>query len=110
MNIASVNLVSSSPGSKAIESGSQCLPTDTAGSADFTKTLAALKKPVEDSKSQAKQPGQVETVEDPVTADNSLKSTDEQKDLVALLEKYLPLAPNAEKEADPTDPEPLWLT
>lgn len=103
MNIASVNLVSGSPGSKAIESGSQCMPTDTADSADFTKTLAALKKPVEGLKPQAKQPGEPVTVESPI--DNSLKSSDEQKDLVALLEKYLPLAPNAEKETDPADPE-----
>lgn len=109
MNIDSVNLVSKSPAPKAIEGDGLSLPENGAMPEDFANALKSQKKLLRETNGQAELPGQLQTIAIQPNTSDLLKNTDDQKELVALLEKYLPLA-NTEKADNPADISASLLT
>jgi flagellar hook-length control protein FliK len=115
MNIEGVNLVSMSPGKKPIAGDALSLPENGATPEDFVNALRGQKKLLSEANGQAELPGQLQDMSVPQTIDSShdsgdlQKSTDAQNELVALLEKYLPVSNIDYKENETPDIEATLL-
>ena len=104
MNIEGASLVSRSPAKKAMEGDSLSLPENSATPEDFANALRGQKKLLNEANGQAELPAQLQDMSVPQTIDSShnsgdlQKSTAAQNELVALLEKYLPVSNTDYKE------------
>lgn len=90
MNVESVSSISMLPSKSPIEGDSQVLPENGPAPDDFAMALKGQKKLLDKTKEQAELPVQQEVVESLPETNDLQKSTADQKDLIALFEKYLP--------------------
>jgi flagellar hook-length control protein FliK len=116
MNIEGVNLVSMSPAKKPIEGDAAlALPENGTTPEDFANALRGQKKLLSEANGQAELLGQLQDMSVPQIVDSShdsgdlQKSTDAQNELVALLEKYLPVSNTGYKENGIPDIEATLL-
>ncbi|WP_235557222.1 flagellar hook-length control protein FliK [Methyloglobulus morosus] len=78
------------PSKSPIEGDSQVLPENGSSPDNFAMALKGQKKLLDKTKEQAELPVQQEVVESLPETNDLQKSTADQKDLIALFEKYLP--------------------
>jgi flagellar hook-length control protein FliK len=91
MNVESVNSVSLLPSKNPIDGDSQLLPENSSGPDDFAMALKGQKKLLDKPKDQDELTVQKEEVIEKTPENSELKkSSADQKDLIALFEKFLP--------------------
>lgn len=109
MNIEGVNLVSRSPGKKAIEGNALASPENGATLEDFADALRGQKKLLSEANGQAELPGQLQAIDSPHDSGGLLKNAGAQKELAALFEKYLPASYQEYKKNEAADIEASLL-
>jgi flagellar hook-length control protein FliK len=105
MNLASANLVSRSASAKAVETQAPSLPEKNSGSEEFANALKGQEQALKETKEQPEPPVQKQSASKEPPAAELQPGTDDQKELVAMLNKYLPQA-KAGKESAAADPLP----
>jgi len=105
MNLANANLVSRSASAKAVESQASSFPEKSSGSEEFANALKGQEQALKETKGQPEPPVKKQSTSKESAADELQPGTDDQKELVALLNQYLPQA-KAGKESVAVDTLP----